>query len=120
MALRWIQDNIQNFGGCPRKVTIFGQSSGSASVQYHMLSPMSQGLFSGAIMHSGSVGGSWAISHTPQDDAMLLADKLEIKASSSADLVQQLAQIPTKELVRISGEISKSLVRKQKLFIVFY
>ena len=43
MALRWVQQNIKQFGGDPDNVTIFGQSSGSASVKYHMLSPMSKG-----------------------------------------------------------------------------
>jgi len=43
MALRWIQQNIQQFGGDPDNVTIFGVSAGAASVQYHLMSPMSAG-----------------------------------------------------------------------------
>nr|CAI5853296.1 unnamed protein product [Callosobruchus analis] len=43
MALQWVQDNIENFGGNKDKVTIFGQSAGAASVHYHMLSPLSRG-----------------------------------------------------------------------------
>jgi carboxylesterase type B len=43
MALRWVQQNIKQFGGDPENVTIFGASAGAASVQYHMLSPMSAG-----------------------------------------------------------------------------
>jgi carboxylesterase type B len=43
MALRWVQQNIKQFGGDPDNVTIFGVSAGAASVQYHMLSPMSAG-----------------------------------------------------------------------------
>lgn len=43
MALRWIQDNIHAFGGDKTKVTLTGQSAGSASVTYHLLSPMSKG-----------------------------------------------------------------------------
>jgi len=49
MALRWIQQNIQKFGGDPENVTIFGVSAGAASVQYHLMSPMSTGEVS--ILH---------------------------------------------------------------------
>lgn len=45
MALRWVFNNIRNFGGDPNKITIFGISAGGASVHYHYLSPMSAGLF---------------------------------------------------------------------------
>ncbi|KAM5134102.1 pyrethroid hydrolase Ces2e-like [Callospermophilus lateralis] len=52
-ALRWVQQNIAHFGGNPDRVTIFGQSAGGTSVSSHVVSPMSQGLFHGAIMESG-------------------------------------------------------------------
>ncbi|XP_047475927.1 juvenile hormone esterase-like isoform X1 [Penaeus chinensis] len=60
MALRWVQDNIHNFGGDAARVTIFGESAGGASVHLHMLSPKSKGLFSGVIMQSGSALSPWA------------------------------------------------------------
>ncbi|XP_043476477.1 esterase FE4-like [Leptopilina heterotoma] len=54
VALRWIRDNIKEYGGDPDSVTITGYSAGSWSVSLHMVSPMSKGLFHRAIAMSGS------------------------------------------------------------------
>lgn len=43
MALKWVNKNIRYFGGNPNLVTIFGESAGAASVEYHTLSALSQG-----------------------------------------------------------------------------
>ncbi|XP_022085509.1 acetylcholinesterase-like [Acanthaster planci] len=50
LALAWVRDNIQAFGGDPARVAIFGLSAGAASVGLHMVSPGSEGLFRGAIL----------------------------------------------------------------------
>lgn len=43
MALRWVQENISNFGGDSGNVTIFGESAGGALVNYVAISPLSNG-----------------------------------------------------------------------------
>ena len=54
LGLSWIQENIKNFGGDPRRVTLFGQSSGGTAIYSLLASPASAGLFHGAISLSGS------------------------------------------------------------------
>jgi para-nitrobenzyl esterase len=51
-ALKWVQTNISAFGGNPDNFTIFGQSSGGATVVYLMASPLARGLFHHAIGES--------------------------------------------------------------------
>ncbi|XP_046916686.2 fatty acyl-CoA hydrolase precursor, medium chain [Dermatophagoides farinae] len=55
LSLRWIQENIDRFGGDPRNVTVFGQSAGSMSISTMIISPLARGLFHRAIMRSGSI-----------------------------------------------------------------
>jgi para-nitrobenzyl esterase len=52
-ALRWVRDNIAQFGGDPGKVTVAGESAGGMSVCDHLVAPGSQGLFSAAVIQSG-------------------------------------------------------------------
>ena len=45
LALKWVKENIDKFGGDPEMVTIFGESAGALSVHLQLLSPLSRGLF---------------------------------------------------------------------------
>jgi para-nitrobenzyl esterase len=53
-ALQWVRDNIENFGGDPSRVLIFGQSGGGGKVCHLMAMPSAKGLFSRAAAESGA------------------------------------------------------------------
>jgi len=56
MALKWVRENIEAFGGDPDNVTIAGESAGAQNVHSLLLSPLATGLFHKAIAQSG---GPW-------------------------------------------------------------
>jgi acetyl esterase/lipase len=59
-ALRWIREHVEDFGGDPDSITIFGQSAGAASVRALIASPKAKGLFQGAILMSTPGGLGYA------------------------------------------------------------
>jgi para-nitrobenzyl esterase len=54
LALEWVRDNIEKFGGDPKNVTIMGQSGGAGKVSTLMAMPAAKGLFHRAIVQSGA------------------------------------------------------------------
>ena len=73
LAMKWVQENIANFGGDSSSVTIFGESAGSLSVAMQLLSPLTKGLFHRAILQSGTaIAPSWG--HNTPKHAIQYAD----------------------------------------------
>jgi para-nitrobenzyl esterase len=66
VAMQWVKDNIAAFGGDPENITIMGQSAGAMSVQQHVCSPLTEGLFQKAVMSSGG-GVSKMLSAQPPE-----------------------------------------------------
>ncbi len=104
LALEWVRDNIEAFGGDPNKVTIFGESAGSMSVNFHLLSPLSKGLFHQAIMQSGSAG---AYLQTTKQQAQLsqypLAKKVGCPSTEQPDIIKCLQNVPADTLSTAAG-----------------
>ncbi|KAG7297938.1 hypothetical protein JYU34_018693 [Plutella xylostella] len=106
MALKWVRDNIEFFGGDPGRVTLFGESAGAASVHLHMLSPASKGLFHGAIAESGVAISPWALAAAPRDRAFALGRELGIDTNSTAELLGYLRATPSELLVKAGARLA--------------
>ncbi|XP_045477364.1 cholinesterase 2-like isoform X2 [Harmonia axyridis] len=99
LALRWIKKNIKYFGGDPNNVLLFGQSAGSSSVHFHMLSSKSQGLFHKVILESGSALCQWSSQRKPRNLAYLVGIANGItNPKDSGELVNKLRQIDLEDM----------------------
>ncbi|XP_066972807.1 juvenile hormone esterase-like [Macrobrachium rosenbergii] len=87
LALRWVNENIEAFGGDRKRITIFGESAGAASVHYQLLSPSSAGLFSGAIMQSGSAFAPWSRGRSFRKVAEDIAMSFHCPTESSDEMI---------------------------------
>ncbi|XP_063434911.1 acetylcholinesterase-like [Mytilus trossulus] len=54
-GIKWVKDNIMDYGGNPEMITIFGESAGGISVGLQSVIPKNKGLFQRTIAHSGSL-----------------------------------------------------------------
>jgi para-nitrobenzyl esterase len=86
-ALRWIRDNITNFGGDPDRVMIYGQSGGGSKVTCLMGMPSAKGLFHRACVQSGG-GGNFADPEQSRALARQLMVELGLKPNDIAALQQ--------------------------------
>ena len=77
LALEWVRDNIEEFGGDPHNVMLFGQSGGGAKIATLMATPAAAGLFHRVATMSGQqVTASGPLNATLRTRAVLEALKL--------------------------------------------
>ncbi|XP_007545960.1 neuroligin-2b isoform X1 [Poecilia formosa] len=98
-ALRWLNENIEHFGGDPERITIFGSGAGAACVNLLILSHHSEGLFQRAIAQSGSAISSWSVNYQPLTYTKILAKKVGCTLGDMAELVDCLRRKSFRELV---------------------
>jgi para-nitrobenzyl esterase len=99
-ALQWVQDNIENFGGDPGNVTIFGESAGGMSVAVLLGTPAARGLFHRGIAQSG------ACQALADADA---ADATAARLAAELGGVDALLTAPVEDIVAAQSRVAASV-----------
>ncbi len=94
-ALRWVRDNIAQFGGNAGNVTIFGQSGGASKVAVLMAMPAAQGLFHKAIVQSASS----LLRMAPAPEAGLAAHAILTQLGLDKGKAAELQRVPADKLL---------------------
>ena len=101
-ALRWVRDNISQFGGDPAQVTICGESAGAGSVLAILASPSADGLFHRVISQSAPAAFG------PADDTLArsLADQV------GASTIQDLLALTSDDILRAQQSMAHTAAQR--------
>ena len=105
-ALQWVRENIKAFGGNPDNITVMGQSAGAMSVFNLCISPLTDGMFTKAVMNSGGgVSKMMNSKATVQDRYPFWQQVMEDVGCSD---VQQLRQLDVAKLFASWQKLKKT------------
>ena len=109
-ALRWVRDNIEEFGGDAGNVTLFGESAGGLSVLSHLVSPASADLFDKAVVQSGAYSQAQTAMATAETTGVGFAAALGCTAATPAEEVECMRTRTVAEILAVpAGSITPTL-----------
>jgi para-nitrobenzyl esterase len=103
-ALRWVRDNIAEFGGDPNTVMIFGQSGGGRKVATLLAMPSAKGLFHRATIESGAT-----LRLVETDQGTRVARELMTTLGIPKDRVRDLQSVPLDRLMTAYFEVVRKM-----------
>ena len=102
-SLEWVRDNIENFGGDPNNVMIFGQSGGGAKTSTILATPAAKGLFHRAAVQSGSL-----LKLTPRDRATQFSEALLKQLGIARSRIADLQKVSWQQLLEAQVAVAAS------------
>ncbi|XP_023236338.1 acetylcholinesterase-1-like [Centruroides sculpturatus] len=114
LAVKWVHNNIKEFGGDPNKVILFGQSSGGISIANHLVSPLMEGLYQRVIIQSLSklsdnqIFTSINISNN-RDISKIIATNVGCANDNSKEAVACMRQLESSDIVLAMEDYMNSI-----------
>ncbi|HTW65206.1 MAG TPA: carboxylesterase family protein [Bryobacteraceae bacterium] len=109
-ALGWVQENIEQFGGDPNTVMIFGQSGGGRKVGTLLAMPAAKGMFHRAVIESGPT-----IKLVEREQAIRVAGMLLAKLNISKTEVRQLQRMPVERIMGAYFAVLKEMAGQDQM-----
>jgi para-nitrobenzyl esterase len=109
-ALRWVRNNIEQFGGDPNTVMIFGQSGGGRKVGTLLAMPSAKGLFHRTVIESGPTIKLVEIGQATNVAAMLLA-----KLNLTTGQVRELQKVPVERIMAAYFSVVKDMGNRDQM-----
>ncbi len=106
LALEWVRDNIQSFGGDPCTVTIFGESGGGSKVSTLLAMPAAKGLFHRAVIESGP-----GLRGVEPKEATAMAEQLLAKLEIKGNEIEKLQELPPQKVLEAVNTLTPGGVR---------
>ena len=113
-ALKWIQENIEAFGGDPGNVTLFGESGGGAKVLSLMCSPYAEGLFHRGIMESGATEGM-GVAFTDASVSSDLGSAIIEKLGITEENIEQIQSVSYGDLQAAAAHAQMEVAEKYQI-----
>jgi para-nitrobenzyl esterase len=109
-ALQWVRNNIEQFGGDPNTVMIFGQSGGGRKVGTLLAMPSAKGLFHRAVIESGPT-----IKLVERDQAIRVAGMLLGKLNLNKSQVRELQKLPVDRIMSAYFAVVKDMGNEDQM-----
>ena len=108
-ALKWIHENIANFGGDPENVTLFGQSGGGMKIWSLMQTPSVDGLFQKGIIESGVLSG---FMNGAKGDGTIIVNAMLEELGLGKNDAEKLVTVPYAALAEAYKKVAPDIAKQ--------
>jgi len=106
-AMHWIWDNIRELGGNSDRITVFGEGRGAISIGYHVISPLSRGLFTRAISQSGTMLTRCCRQPNPAEMLARLTEEMGCRSGNASGELACLRSVGLNNLLSSAEKVAE-------------